>query len=392
MEFKPDTDDNTEFKFIEELQTAEGKLSAWCCIKNDVPVWDEFLDSIPGSHFYQTSMWARVRILDGWQPLITLITLDGRLISGFQILTRNKKYIGKIGLLLKGPVSIPNEPNIKQFLIRVLRKVAGLNKIRALIIQPPDKGSDMIDLTGEPDFYPNVVKNALKDNTVVIDLRGDEDTIFKAIKRTRRQNINSAIRQGVIVREGNRDELGVFFNYMLATCERQRVDPSPSSLQFIETLWDIFSVKNHVKMFVSEYQGKIISCLIAIPFSDTAYLWKFGWSGEDPKLYANVVIYWEIFRWAKAGGLCFADLGAVDSDLAHELLQKKPVPKEKLNTYSRFKVGFGGNIISLTNGYIYVPNKVIGLMYRTLTPYINSFPFLRKKVVSRESKTGSRKS
>ena len=332
--------------------------------------------------FYQTSKWAQVKTSGGWQPLIIVITLDDALIGGFQILIKAKRYIGKIGLLLKGPVVTSSDSKILKFTIDILRKTAKANQIQALIIQPPDRDEGMPGLLKESNFSPNHLEHVVKNNTVVIDIRGDEDSIFKAIKRTKRQNINTAIRKGVKVREGNRDDLSTFFRFMLETCKRQQVSPSPSSEEFLTQMWDIFSRTGNMKLFVAEYGGEDVSCLIVIPFGDTAYLWKFGWSGEYAKLFPNLIIYWEIFKWAKASGLSYADLGtAVSKDIADTSWNGETISEELAKTYSYFKVSFGGEVVRLTDGFVYIHNPLIRWAYNRFMPYINATPFLKRKLL-----------
>ena len=90
---------------LDSIDTPKGVLTAWQSTQPIDDQWDDFLASTPLGHFYQTSMWAQVPILDGWEHLIVLITLNDGLVGGFQILTRSKSYLGKIGLVLKRSVS-----------------------------------------------------------------------------------------------------------------------------------------------------------------------------------------------------------------------------------------------------------------------------------------------
>lgn len=339
------------------------------------------METIPYSHFYQTSMWGDVKNIDRWQSLKIEITRDNSLIGGFQLLIKSYKYIGKIGLILKGPVLSSNDFEIMNFTLDVLKKITRDYALAALIVQPPDRDEEISDFLLKHNFCLNHLENAVKNNSVVIDLRGSEDEIFKAIKRTKRQNINTAIRKGVTVREGNREHLGLFFQYMLETCKRQQVQPSPSNLEFLEKMWDAFYPSGHIKMFLSEYENKIISCLIVIPFGDTVYLWKFGWSGEHPKLFANLIIYWEIFKWAKAHGFHYADLGAVSKDIAETSWKGEAISAELAKTYSYFKTSFGGKVVRLSNGFVYIPNSFVRWAYNILMPFINSNHILKKRLI-----------
>ena len=376
-----DKSQDSVYTKLDSIETSKGVLTAWRCLQPDNPAWDAFLDSTSFSHFYQTSMWAQVRALDGWDHLIVFITLNDSLVGGFQILTRSKSYLGKIGLVLKGPVIASDDPATINFVIATLKKIARVNKIKALIVQPPNRDKAISNILSQNDFSANHVDNEIRDNTVVIDLRKSEDEIFKGIKRIKRQNINTAIRKGVIVREGKKDDLDTFFRFMTETCKRQQVTPSPSNINFLHRMWDLFSRKDNIKLFMAEYEGDIVSCLVVVPFGDTAYLWKFGWSGKYPKYHPNIIIYWEIFKWAKANGFSFADLDAIGKEIADKVSKGETVTEEMSKTYSYFKVGFGGDVVNLTKGFVYIYNPIVRWAYNLFMPYINAIPFLKRKIL-----------
>ena len=279
-----DSQNRARYSFVDSMVTPAGTLTALQSTCTDEPCWDSFLSESSYSHFYQTSMWGRVRTLDGWQPLITLITLGDEVIGGFQMLYRSKRRIGKIGLILKGPVLNSNDSVAQDFVMNVVKKVASNNRIRALIIQPPDKDRDMENLLKASGFSGNHLEHAVKNNTIAIDLTGGEEAIFKAIKRTKRQNINMAARKGVCVREGNSSDLSTFFDYMSETCRRQEVPPSPSNKAFLDKMWQIFSPTGNVKIFIAEYEKEDVSSLIVIPFGNMVYLWKFGLVRKKSKI------------------------------------------------------------------------------------------------------------
>ncbi len=366
---------------LHSVSSGCGMLAALQSHLPDDRNWDEFLAASPYGHFYQTSKWGQVRRLDGWQPLIVVITLDSVIVGGFQILTRSKGKLGKIGLLLKGPVVDCDDPIVLNFTIEAIKKAAKANRINALFIQPSDRDKRMEDYLIRYDFSSNHLEYVIKNNTVVVDLNRTEEEMFKAIKRTKRQNINTAIRQCVKVREGSKDELETFFNFMLETCKRQNVSPSPSKLEFLELLWDRFSPAGQVKLFVSEYEGEAVTCLMVILLGRKAYLWKFGWSGKFPKLSPNLILYWEIFKWAREHGYLWADLGALDKDLANTLWRNERISDDQAKTYSYLKVSFDGEVLRLSEGFVYIQNPLVRWAYNAFMPYINSKPFLKRRLL-----------
>lgn len=366
---------------LNSVEMPKGVLTAWHCQEPDNPAWDAFLNASTLGHFYQTSMWARVRTIDGWQPLITIITLNDQLIGGFQILVRAKSYLGKIGLLLKGPVVDSDDPRTIKFVISMLKNTVRVHKIKALIGQPPDKNKDMQDVLKRAGFSPNHLENAIKNNTVSIDLRCSEEEIFKKIKRQKRQNIKTAIKNSVTIREGQKDDLRTFFKYMLETCKRQQVSPSPSSEDFLLKMWDLFAPSGYMKLFMAQCEGTDVTGLVVLPFGDTAYMWKFGWSGNYGHYRPNEMLYWEIFRWAKKHGYQYADVGAI-SAVHVESSQHGSTPVEDLSkSYSRFKSEFGGETVALSNGFVYIPNPLSRWAYNLFMPYVNSRPYLKKKIL-----------
>ena len=376
------TEGDPGYTAVGTAEAGGGTLSAWKSRQDMDALWDRYLAGTPGGHFYQTSMWAEARKLDGWQPLIVAVTLEGSVVGGFQILTRSKSYVGKIGLVLKGPVVSSHDDQVIRFVIKAMKETARSYRMKALIVQPPDRDGKILDFLVEPDFSPSRLENAVKNNTVLIDLSADEETLFKAVKKKKRQNIKTAARSGITVREGGRGDLGTFFRFMLETCRRQQIPPSPSSEEHLIRMWDAFSPTGNNKLFISEYSGEIVSCLMVIPFGDTAHLWKFGWSGRHPKLFPNETLYWEILRWAKTIGYRYADLGAVSKDLAGMIWNNEDIAGDRTKTYSYYKLSFGGEVARLTEGFVYFSNPLLRRAYNFFMPFVIATPWLKNKFLS----------
>jgi len=366
---------------LDTYSTKNGVLASWVCNETLANQWDDFLASSPFGQFHQTSLWAQVRILDGWQPLIIVITLDNHIIGGFQILLRSKSYLGKIGLLLKGPVINSDDQETIKFLMTTLKNTVRKHKIRALIVQPSDRDNVMQDILRQSDFSSNYVDFVIKDNTVVVDLNKDEKDIWNKMKGNKRRNIKTALRMGAMVREGSRDELNIFFRLMLETCKRQNEKPSPSDYAFLTRLWDLFSPLGKIKLFVTECEGNIVSGYVVIAFCNTAYLWKFGWSGDYSNFRPNDILYWQIFMWAKANGYQYADVSGIGKNIAEKLWHGEAINECLAKTYSYFKVGFGGDVLPLSKGFVYFPNPIIRLAYNLLMPYINAKPAIKNKLI-----------
>lgn len=357
------------FSKLGTRETENGQLNAWFSHHSDNTIWDNFLEYSPNSHFYQSCMWGKLKILEGWHPILTLITQNERLIGGFQILWTKRSLIGKIGILLKGPVMELADPLILDFVQLNIKMITRQNKLKALIVQPPNRDKQMSLILESSGFLANHIDNVIRNNTLVIDLHKSEDDLYKKINRKKRQNIKKAIKYKAEIREGQKGDIKTFFTFMEETCRRQQVKPSPTRESFLLEMWDIFYHKNNLKLFMIQFQNIDVSGLMVIPFGRTVYLWKFGWSGAFSQCHPNEYLYWKILKWAKDQGYSYADFDAVHS------------PSDSTANYSIFKKGFGGEIHFLSNGLVYIPNPLIRLTYNLFMPYINSKPYLKKKLI-----------
>ena len=63
-----------QYRLIESSKTEEGLLSFWHSPGNSDASWDEFLMKTPMGQFQQSSMWAQVKEVDGWESLRVVAT------------------------------------------------------------------------------------------------------------------------------------------------------------------------------------------------------------------------------------------------------------------------------------------------------------------------------
>lgn len=157
---------------------------------------------------------------------------------------------------------------------------------------------------------------------------------------------------------------------MVSTCRRQKVAPNPPTEAFFQEMWRIFSPHASVKLFIAEVNGEILASAWVIAFRDTVRVWKVGWSGEHGNLRPNLVLWWEIIKWAKKNKYRYFDFVGIDPDAAHAVLQKRPLPERIRHSPSFFKLRFGGNVVMLPEAYEYIYNPIFRWGYNTIFPRI----------------------
>ena len=167
---------------------------------------------------------------------------------------------------------------------------------------------------------------------------------------------------------------------MLETCKRIGVVPNPSRLQSFILMWQLFHPIGKMKLFFASFHGEDISGIIAIPFGHTVNLWKFGWSGKFSEYRPNDLLFWEIFKWSRNAGYRKVDLVHIDPDSAQEFVQHRNRPAAIKKSSSFFKLGWGGDVVILPEGYLFCRNPIMRALYPQGSNLINSWPSLKRKL------------
>jgi len=145
-------------KFAETVLPEGRPVIAWLSRGDVDPCWDRFLQETPLGQFQQSAMWARVKAVEGWTPLRLTITLDQRVVAGFQILWRSSWHV-RIGYVSKGPVVLPGFPGLAEFTTDLLRRLTWTEKLRAIIVQPPDFCKQLPETLVAQSFQLNLVQS-----------------------------------------------------------------------------------------------------------------------------------------------------------------------------------------------------------------------------------------
>lgn len=343
--------------------------------------WDSFLSHTPGGRFEQTSLWAQVKEIDGWQPLRLIFTIDDEIVAGFQILMKKKPLVGYIGYVSKGPVVNGEDTKIIQLVVSQLKIITKNSGIKVLIVQPPDYSKSMFSNLNRNGFLDDTITKAVIATTRV-NLSSDINTIFGSMSTSTKRNIRLGMRKGITIREGNINDLCTFFNFMVTSCRRQNVSPNPGSVDYFYALWKRFKPKGHVILLMSEYDHEDISGIIAIGFGDTVYIYKIGWSGKFGKYRPNDVTHWELIKFAKSSGYRYLDFVGIEPEVAEIMSQGNPFPEQFKQTVSSFKLGFGGEALLLSKACVYIYNPFLKGAYKNIFPVIKSLPVVQRLIHS----------
>jgi lipid II:glycine glycyltransferase (peptidoglycan interpeptide bridge formation enzyme) len=307
---------------------------------SDGPQWDAFLADTPSAQYQQTSLWARVKAAQGWRAARALITRDGLIHGGAQVLYRSLP-LGRIGFVARGPVVAGTDPALAATAAAGVVQLARECSLTYLVVQPPSVNADLITHQLVRRGFraaPQVVAPHVG-STVLLDLRDGEAALLRKMRSSTRGNIRLSERRGVTVRQGDAEDVPVFHSLLTATARRQEFLIPPAAV--FADVWAILAPHGAIRMGVAEFDGEPLSAFLWLVFGDSLTYWRGAWSGEHAELRPNEALHWAGIRWAASAGLRWYDLEGV----------------------THFKKGLGGQVLALPGPFELVPNRVLRRLY-----------------------------
>lgn len=192
--------------------------------------------------------------------------------------------------------------------------------------------------------------------TLILNLEKPEEEILESIHKKTKYNIKLAERKGVKVRVLD-DYSNVFFNLLKKTRERQNF--ISYSEERYKKLFKINSKDFKVKMFLVEYQNKVIVASIIVFFGDRATSLHTGSDHEYRALKGPDLLRWEVIAYSKRLGYKVYDFWGIDD--------------EKFPGVSNFKRGFGGMEIEYPVGIDIIFNNAQYQIYRVMRKIKHGF-------------------
>jgi hypothetical protein len=169
----------------------------------------------------------------------------------------------------------------------------------------------------------------------IIDLFQPEDTLWKNIDRITRQNINTALKKGVSIRNG---EGHLDATYMMVRDTFRRSNLPFMSHQSYERF--VRGLGENCKIMIADYQGIAQSCAV-FAFSSHCVYAVYAGNISNQHQGANKLLYWEAIR-------SFSKLGVQRYDFVGARIE--PESGSKQEALNLFKKRFGAKLI---HGYIW---------------------------------------
>lgn len=125
----------------------------------------------------------------------------------------------------------------------------------------------------------------------------DTDTLWKEMDKKHRNAIRKAEKDGLKVREGNIDDLREYHRLKMRLSAKKYGIPS-EPLKFYYNLWGEMASKNMVKLFVAEFNNKVIGGIILLLYKGEVLYY----SGAADEKYLHLKPYnllvWEALKYS----------------------------------------------------------------------------------------------
>lgn len=356
------------------------------CNKSINKEWDDFISTIPAINHDQSSAWGlTISHFEGWTPMRVIIRKHNAIVCGAQILIKNVPYFGKIGYIEQGPCIKNNTPEYLKELIKAIKVITVKQNLKYLTLDVAYNLPSLSKLLKKEGFIKHssvIPPKPFIDCTLILDLTQELDAIFAGFKSNRRKSIIHGLKHGIELREGSREDIPLLFQLINETCHRKAMTNYYKKVDTLYQMWDNFIGINGVVIHIGEINNEVVCASLSFTFGDTFRDSVWGWSGKFSNLHVSDVVTWKMIEWAKKIGFRFYDFVNLDAPTAMAILAEEKITEEikSRRDYGStfYKMRFGGEVIFYPGAYVFVPNKILGWLYKLFAKNSLLVIFLKK--------------
>ena len=315
-----------------------------------------FLKNHDRCDFQQSLEWAKLK--NKWiREVILAEDEQNNIIGSLLILIRKMPIFGNLMYSARGPVCDIHNKQVLTQITEGAKFLAKKYNAIALRMEPEIESNDQKfrEIITELGYYIKDDAKSFKEevqakNVLRVNLKGKtEEEIFNKFHQKTRYNVRTAIKKGIIVKEGKKEDLKEFYKIMVITGNRDGFIVRP--LEYFERMYDCMGPEN-MKILIAYYNGKPISATIPITFGNkTSYLYGAS-SNEHRNLMPNYLLQWEMIKIAIKNKSILYDLRGIEGKA------------DNSNGLYRFKKGFGADYIELIGEINYAFKPLTYKLYR----------------------------
>lgn len=184
---------------------------------------------------------------------------------------------------------------------------------------------------------------------ILQDIAPSLDDILSKMKSKTRYNVRYATKNGVKVRFANSSEdFSTFYNLLKSTAQRQKYGIRDK--KYYQLLWSRLKKSQKGEILIAEHENNILACWFVSVLDGIGYYMYGGSSLFKQNLQVSSLLAFEAIRFSKEQGASIFDFWGVDKNLDNK--------NSKFYGVTRFKLGFGGEVIEYMDSYDLVIDKL----------------------------------
>lgn len=316
--------------------------------------FNNFVAWAPKGHILQSYEWGELKGLTGWQPLRLVLEEDNRITAAVSILKRRLPGINRsIFYAPRGPVADPTNYDLMNSLWQEVSKLAKEHGAIMLKIDPdiPVQDTAFVQYFKKAGFRSAQSAEGFEGTqprfVFRLDITPSVDELFAAMHQKTRYNIRLAEKKGVRIRTAvNQEDLKVFYDILVETAARDRF--LIRSYAYFAAMWDHLVANGLAKVFLAEYEGKVIAGALSLIFGDKVWYLYGASSNSYRNVMPNYLVQWIMIQWAKEKNCSLYDFRGVPGELTED---------NPLYGLYRFKKGFNGTFTEFIGEYDLVFDK-----------------------------------
>jgi lipid II:glycine glycyltransferase (peptidoglycan interpeptide bridge formation enzyme) len=291
-------------------------------LRADDATWDAFVAGSASPFHLQQTGWAATKRANGWTA-VRVVADAGSGPIGAQVLVRP---LGPgpfaLGYAPRGPVAAAWDDASVGAFTAALRRAARRLRLTHVTVDPGIEGEAVAGLLRRAGW--RAADPVQHDRSRVVDLSPGEAALWADLRSKWRQYVGKAIRAGVVVEEGGREDLPAFHAILAGTAERTGF--FHRSLSSYEEVWDAFRPAGAARLLLARTSGgDAVASLFLVRCGPRMSEPYGGMTDAGAESRANYLLKWEAIRRSAAEGATLYDMWG----LAHPGIEQ-------------FKAGFGG--------------------------------------------------
>jgi len=281
----------------------------------DYKAWNDFIINTPSANLRQTTFWGDIKKFTGWKPHYYLVERNNEIRAlalvqerSIPLLSRNLLYC------CRGPIVDWQDKEICETLLLGLRRV--LKEKRGLLLrmdpEPIPQHSVQEELLLElglkkiPDRCSSW-NRTLYTTRVILDL--DENGLFMRMRKTLRQNIKKAAKEGVITIHEHEPDDPEQFATLMQGLELKRNSVLHAG-DYYKKIYHNLVGSGIGYLLKAKLGGQNISGLILTVLGDKAWAVFIANDYAHRNLMPNKLLVWEAIKLSQQLGCRYLDLGA----------------------------------------------------------------------------------